>query len=175
MRKFASIAALAAVLSAAAQAAETVTIAGSDILGDKIKAPLAAALKKQGISANLEMKGSFAAADALKNAKADVAIIAVPRGEKKPEGLVLFPFAYHIASVAVNIANPIEEISTSQLYKIYSASASPRVDAWQSLEVGNASLKNIMPITTSFSDSLVVELFSRPSMRFRCCAPTTPR
>lgn len=47
MRKFASIAALAAVLSAAAQAAETVTIAGSDILGDKIKAPLAAALKNR--------------------------------------------------------------------------------------------------------------------------------
>lgn len=86
MRKFASIAALAAMFSAAAQAAETVTIAGSDILGDKIKAPLAAALKKQGISANLEMKGSFAAADALKNAKANVAIIAVPRGEKKPRG-----------------------------------------------------------------------------------------
>lgn len=165
MIKLASIAAFAALLASAAQAAETVTIAGSDILGDKIKAPLSVALKKQGISANIEMKGSFTAADALKNAKADVAIIAIPRGEKNPEGLILFPFAYHIASVAVNIANPIEEISTSQLYKIYSKSASPRVDAWQSLEVGNASLKNIMPITTSFSDSLVVELFKYGALK----------
>ena len=165
MRKFASIAASAALLAIAAQAAETVTIVGSDILGDKIKAPLAAALKKQGISANIEMKGSFTAADALKNAKADAAIIAVPRGEKKPEGLVLFPFAYHIASIAVNVANPIEEISTSQLAKIYSKSASPRVDTWQALDVGNASLKNIMPITTSFSDSLVVELFKYGALK----------
>lgn len=39
------------------------------------------------------------------------------------------------------------------------------MDAWQSLEVGNASLKNIMPITTSFSDSLVVELFKYGALK----------
>ena len=165
MKKIASLAAALAIIGSIACAADSYTIAGSDILGQTLKEPLAALLEKRGIKTNIDMKGSFTALDALKKSQVDVAIIALPRGEKAPDEFITFPFAYLVATVAVNVANPIEEITTSQLYKIFSSSATPRVDTWQAMNVGNASLKNIMPVTTSFSDSIILELFKYGALK----------
>ena len=119
MKKIASLAAALAIIGSIACAADSYTIAGSDILGKTLKEPLAALLEKRGIKTNIDMKGSFTALDALKKSQVDVAIIALPRGEKAPDEFITFPFAYLVATVAVNVANPIEEITTSQLYKIF--------------------------------------------------------
>lgn len=144
---------------------QQVRIVGSDILWNQIKAPMQSLLKNEGHSTSINMKGSFTAIEELKNDKADIAIVAIPRAEKKPDGVVLFPIAYHAAYIAVNVANPIEEIATTQLYNIYSKLAAPRLDTWQALNVGNSSLKNIMAITTSLSDSLIVELFKYSALK----------
>ena len=91
MKKIASLAAALALIGSIAFAADSYTIAGSDILGQNLKAPLAALLGKHGVKANIDMKGSFAALDALKKSQADVAIIAIPRGEKAPDEFITFP------------------------------------------------------------------------------------
>lgn len=157
------LATIATFAMAAAVCAQSATIAGSDLI-DQIKKPLAATLKKQGVDAQILLQGSFAGLDALRKGKAQAAIVAIPRGDKLPEDVQLFPFGYLTAFVAVNSANPINELKTSQLYSIYSKSADPRLDTWETLKVANASLKNITAITTSHSDSVIVELFKYAAM-----------
>ncbi len=144
---------------AAALDAHALVVAGSDLMkqvvGDEIKAIAA----KNNIQADIKMEGSYAAIDAVSNGKADLAVIAVPRGTKLPADFVALPIAYQAALVAVNSVNPIEEISTKQLFEIYSMGATAHAETWEQVGVKNIGLRNIMPITTSLSDNVVVELF----------------
>lgn len=144
---------------AAALDAHALVVAGSDlmkpVLGDEIKA----IASKNNIRADIKMEGSYAAIDAVSNGKADLAVVAVPRGTKLPADFVALPIAYQAALIAVNSVNPIEEISTKQLFEIYSMGASARAETWEQVGVKNIGLRNIMPITTSLSDNVVVELF----------------
>jgi hypothetical protein len=144
--------------------AEKITLTGSDLLEPIIAKPIESAAKKNGIDLTLKMEGTYAAVDAIKNGTADVAIIALPRSNKLPEGLTALPFAYQAAIVIVNTVNPIEEITTKQLTDIFSISTKLRAETWQQIGVKNIGLRNIMPITTSLSDNVVVELFKYTAM-----------
>lgn len=146
-------------IALSAFAANPIKITGSDIISKDIQYALTPLLKQNAIEAEFNMGGSFLGTKALDNKSADIAIIAIPNGAKKPKDLMLFPIAFKHAVVAVNIANPIEEISTAQLARIYSARTAKRVESWQDLDINNASLKNIMPLTTSLSDPIIVEMF----------------
>ena len=66
--------------------------------------------------------------------------------------------------MVVNDVNPIEEISTKQLFDIYSRKAEPRAESWRQIGVSDVSLRDIMAISTSFSDNMVIELFKNSAL-----------
>ena len=140
-------------------AAEKITLAGSDLIKPCIADAAKSIAAKNGIELEVDMEGTFAAYDKLNSGKADIAIIALPRTRELPEGLVALPFAYQAAVVIVNSVNPIEEISTAQLSDIYSIATPNRAETWNQIGVKNIGLRNIMPIMTNLSDNVVVELF----------------
>ncbi len=150
--------------AAASSAAEKITLTGSDLLKSIIANEIESIAKKNNIGVAINMNGTYAAFDDIKSGKSEIAIVALPRGHKMPEGLTAFPFAYQAAIVIVNNVNPLEEITTKQLSSIYSIAAKPRVETWQQLGVKNIGLRNIVPITTSLSDNVVVELFKYTAM-----------
>ena len=136
-----------------------ITLAGSDLLKPVVADSVQSIAKKNGITLEVDMEGTHSAYEKLSKNTADIALIALPRTHKLPEGLVALPFAYQAAVVVVNSANPIEEISTKQLSDIYSIATKTRAESWAQLGIKNVGLRNIMPITTSLSDNVVVELF----------------
>ncbi len=139
--------------------AEKINLSGSDLIKPYIADTLQSTSKKNDIQLNIKMEGTYSAYDDLKSGKADIAIVALPRSQKLPEGLVAIPFAYQAAIIIVNSVNPIEEITTKQLYDIYSISTKTRSETWEQVGVKNIGLRNVMAITTSLADNVVVELF----------------
>ncbi len=144
---------------ASTSTAEKIKLVGSDLIEPCISDTLKSISKKNNVDVEINMTGTYSAYDDLKSGKADIAIVALPRSQKLPEGLTAIPFAYQAAIIIVNTANPIEEITTKQLADIYSIATNSRTETWQQLGIKNIGLKNIMPITTSLSDNVVVELF----------------
>ncbi len=157
LRLFCAAASIAAVSATAL--AEKVVLAGSDLLGAYIAATAGELAKKDGVELECKMLGSFSALEELDKGEADFAVIGIPKGRPLPEGYELQPFAYQIAVVVVNSANPIEEISKQQLIDIFSSDTKKRAETWSQLNVNNFGLSNIMPLVTSFSDNVVIELF----------------
>lgn len=157
-KKF-SCAILSAIFATSVFAADKIVMAGSDLIKPVIAESVQNTAKKNGIDLKIDMEGTYSAYDKLAKGTADIAIIALPRNHKLPDGLVAMPFAYQAAVVVVNSTNPIEEISTKQLTDIYSIATKTRAETWAQLGVKNVGLRNIMAITTSLSDNVVVELF----------------
>lgn len=164
MKKSGIISAAIMLFAAGSLCARVLTLGGSDILRSVVEDGVAQSAKRAGLEVKFDMRGTYLAMPALEKDQCDAAVIALPRGKSLPEGYVGIPFAYQIAVVAVNAVNPIEEITTKQLFDIYSTNASPRVEMWSQLGVPDASLRNIVAITTSFSDNLVVELFKTEAL-----------
>ena len=144
--------------------AEKLRLVGSDIIGPAIEKDVALIAKAAGIRVDFDMKGTYLALPELMADKCDVAIIVVPRGNKMPEGLTAMPIAYQAALVIVNYVNPIEEISTGQLKQVYSREADPRAKMWQQLGVTDANLRDIMAISTAYSDNMVIEVFKHMAL-----------
>lgn len=157
LKLFCAAASIAAVSASAL--AEKVVLAGSDLLGAYIADTAGELAKKDGVELECKMLGSFSALEELDKGEADFAVIGIPKGRPLPEGYELQPFAYQIAVVVVNSANPIEEISKQQLIDIFSSDTKKRAETWSQLNVNNFGLSNIMPLVTSFSDNVVIELF----------------
>lgn len=157
-KKF-SCAILSAIFATSVFAADKIVMAGSDLMKPVIAESVQNTAKKNGIDLAIDMEGTYSAYDKLAKGTADIAIIALPRTHKLPDGLVALPFAYQAAVIVVNTANPIEEITTKQLSDIYSIATKTRAETWTQLGIKNVGLRNIIPITTGLSDNVVVELF----------------
>ena len=157
MKKIVSI--MSVLVATVSLSAASLSLSGSDVLAPVIEKSVVSLANKSGIDINANMKGTYLAIPDLLSGKTDVAIVAVPRNKKLPEGLVALPFAYQVAVVIVNSINPIEEISTRQLVDIYSTNAKQRSENWSQVGVEDISLRNIVAVSTSFADNLVVELF----------------
>jgi len=156
--------ALAIAAATAAFGGEKITFTGSDLIKNVIENEIATVAKKNNLDVAIKMDGTYSALESLANGSSEIAIVAMPRGRKLPDGLVALPFAYQAAVVVVNSVNPIEEITTKQLFDIYSIAAKNRAETWQQLGVKNIGLRNIAPITTNLSDNVVVELFKYTSL-----------
>ena len=154
-----SLALLVATFASSVFSAEKIVLAGSDLIKPVISDVVQSTAKKHGFNLEVDMEGTYSAYQKLADGSADIAIIALPRSHKLPEGLVALPFAYQAAVVVVNSVNPIEEITTKQLTDIYSIATKTRAETWAQLNIKNVGLRNIMPIITSLSDNVVVELF----------------
>lgn len=155
---------LALAAATAAFGGEKITFTGSDLIRGVVENEIKTAAKKNNLDVAIKMDGTYTALESLADGKSEIAIVAMPRGRKLPDGLVALPFAYQAAVVVVNTVNPIEEITTKQLADIYSIAAKNRAETWQQLGVKNIGLRNITPITTNLSDNVVVELFKYTAM-----------
>ena len=118
-RKTFIVATLLSLFASTIFADNKITLAGSDLLKPVVADAVQSIAKKNGAIVEVDMEGTYSAYDKLAKGTADIAIIALPRTHKLPEGLVALPFAYQAAVVVVNSANPIEEISTKQLSDIW--------------------------------------------------------
>ncbi len=162
MKKLLSVAfVFSAMLSVSAQ---PIKMSGSDIVAPVIEKEVKALSKKADVNVEVDMRGTFLAVPDILSGKSDVAIVAYPRNRHLPEGLVAIPLAYQASVVIVNSVNPIEEITTRQLFDVYSKNAKVRSENWSQLGVNEASLRNIVALSTSFSDNLVVELFKAEAL-----------
>ncbi len=152
-------AAAAAVLAASALPAETIRLAGSDIIAEKISEAVKKNAETLRLDVDISMIGSRAALEAMKGGSADIAIVAIPEGQPLPENHTLVPYAHQIAAILVNPQNPVEAISIPQLRRIF-GNQGERADSWSQLGFTNAaSLRNIMPVSTGLKDNIAVELF----------------
>lgn len=171
---FKNIIALSAIsLSFNALLANQLVLEGSDLLAPLIEKDLKEMATRENVALKINMLGSFNAMDNIRAGKADVAIVGLPKGSKLPDGMTAYPIAYQASIVVVNVVNPIEEITTDKLRAIYAKTESAaRLESWEQLGVKNASnMRSILPITTSFGDNVVVELFKYSVMRGSNLAP----
>lgn len=139
-------------------------LSGSDIIAPVLEKEAKTLLAAAGVDAEIDMKGTYFAIPDVLSGKSDVAIVAMPRAGTLPDGLTALPFAYQAAVVVVNSVNPMEEISSKKLFDIYSASAAPRCETWAQAGVSDVGLRDIMAISTSYSDNVVVELFKTEAL-----------
>ena len=140
-----------------------IVLKGSDIVKPAIEDALMELAKRERISLSLDMRGTYPLLREDSPEPFDAAVVAVPKGGKLPSDLVVIPFAYQVAMVVVNAANPIEEISTDTLRKIYSKVSSGRIESWSQVGVRYAGLRNILALITGYSDGIYVELFKNSS------------
>jgi len=145
--------------AAANSAPKTIRLVGSDLLKPYIQAKVEELAKKGEVPLECNLNGTYEARKKLAKGECDIAIIAMPSGAKAPKGCTMLPLAYQAAIVIVNSVNPLEEISTAQLFGIYSKMANPRFEVWNQLNVNSIGMRNVMAVTTGFSDNVVVELF----------------
>ncbi len=145
--------------------AETILLCGSDLMAPILKDEILKQAKENGIGVKLDMVGSFGALEKIKRGECDIAVVAIPKGSSFPKDCAVMPFAYQAAIVVVNVVNPIEEISLNQLYDIFSKNSNSRAETWTQLGVKNIGLRNILPLITSFSDNVVVELFKYSALK----------
>lgn len=162
--KKSSILAAMALSAASILTAQTLRLGGSDILRPVVAEEVAKLSKSAGLDVSVDMRGTYLALPEVLDGKIDLAVVVLPAGRKLPEGLRAFPFAFQAAVVVVNDVNPIEEISTKQLFDIYSRKAEPRAESWRQIGVSDVSLRDIMAISTSFSDNMVIELFKNSAL-----------
>ena len=145
--------------------AVNIVIGGSDILKPYIADTVKALAKKDRFEVDIQMNGSYTAFDEMKSGASDVAIVAIPKGTSIPEGYVAYPIAYQVAVVIVNAVNPVEDISTDQLFNIFSKNAQNHAETWEQAGVKSPALRNILAISTGFSDNIVVELFKYSAIK----------
>lgn len=138
---------------------QAIKLSGSDLLRPVIEKKLAELCAKNNTDVKINMRGTYLALEDFQKGACDIAIISVPEGRKLPENVRAIPFAFQTAVVVVNTTNPIEEISTAQLARIFASETASRAENWQQLGVKNIGLRNIMPAVIDRPDSVVLELF----------------
>ena len=134
-------------LTATSLSAQSVTIAGSDMLADVLTQEKMDELGEgYGVTFDMQLTGSLPALTLLEKGQADMAIIAVPDGMDKPEGdFIIQPLCYLVAYVVVHEDNRIAEISLNQLAGIYGSTAPVLITRWN--EVGPALVITTRAIT----------------------------
>lgn len=128
MRIPAILSALALAILPCAANAGTVRIQASDILANPLSGYFASYAASK---VECTFEGSVNALSAMRDGHADLAIIAVPDGQKLPEDFECTPFVFDAAIVVVNENNPLREINLRQLAQILARSGS--LDKWGGL------------------------------------------
>lgn len=140
--------------------AEEIRIATSDLLGDYIEAPLQDYGEENNITFSIESIGSLPALDRLRSDEIDLAIIAVPEGDTVPrDEFSMNVFAYDAAIIAVNVSNPIDEISLAHLGGIFGTNEEYSFNTWGDLGLSGWGSRNIKPMSGTSEKSIALELF----------------
>lgn len=147
------------IIAVTAQANE-IRIAASDLLAEYIEEPLAAYGKESETTLKVEGVGSLPALDRLRSDEIDLAIIAIPQGGEVPEGeFSIYPFAYDVAVLIVNVNNPIDEISLDYLGGIFGTSEEFSFNTWGEIGLSGWQKRNIKAFSGTSEESIALELF----------------
>ncbi len=135
--------------------ADPIRLVGSDVVGEKISAKISDYAKSRNIDLKINMVGTRDSIAALNAGNADIAIVALLKGQKKLEGFQYVPYTHQVAAIIVNKANPLEEISVDQLKFIFGMEG----QKGELSDEEKAPFKNILAISTNLKESLALELF----------------
>ena len=146
--------------------ADQITLSGTDLFNDEVKAGIEQAGEPMGLKAS--WGGSFQALQDLKSGKVDMAILTSPSPEELPDvvGIRRLPLAYRLCRVVVAKDNPINAITYQQLRSIYGSRTQQRLESWKEIakpsdilpeEWTNRVIEPMLPIAYS---SFSREIFS---------------
>ena len=149
--------------SITAHAAE-IRIAISDLIADDISETIQELAKESAVEISIISIGSLPAIDSLRADEISLAIVVTPENSDSVTQLLdntykSFTFAYSTAVVAVNEANPINEVSFYNLQGIYGSDPDLSVENWSSLGVGSLVGRSIRPLIKRDEKSVSAELF----------------
>jgi phosphate transport system substrate-binding protein len=151
---------LAALGGAAGLQAQTVLVAGSDLLQVAVGEPLAQYVVKNGLDVKVDFYGTIPALAQLKSGKVLLAVVAAPDGQQpSTKDYTVVPYAYQVAYVLVNSDNPITEIDRDQLTGVFGTGQTD-INQWAQLGMsGEWATRPILAETTSTDDGVVIEMF----------------
>lgn len=107
-------------LALCASSASALTLVGSDLIQPVLADSLDALAKAEGFSVRYQMEGSQVGLQSLNDGRADVAIVALPRGEQPKTDAEVTAWAFLVTVVAVHKDNPVAELDRDDLLAIYS-------------------------------------------------------
>ena len=141
--------------------ATEIRIAVSDILVEHISETIQRLASSRSTEVSVLGIGSFPAMESLRSSEISLAIIATPDGQKLPDGgFETFVFAYSTSIVAVSEANPINEISFSDLRRIFGSASNSIDHTWSVLGINSLANRPIKPLISQDGDvGISIELF----------------
>ena len=145
---------------AAGLCAQTLQVAGSDLLQVAVGEPLAQYAQKTGLDLKVDFSGTVPALAQLQDDKVQLAVIAAPAGQQPTaKGLVVLAYAYQVAYILVNPDNPITEVDRDELMGVF-GTVDTDVTQWSQLGLaGEWSDRPVLAVCTSNDDGVVQELF----------------
>jgi len=151
---------LAGLTLGAALSGASFNVAISDLLAEHVREPIQAYTQNRDSEVEVQSMGSLPAMDELRDDAVDLAVVAVPIGRNVPrEEFRTFPLAYDIAVVAVNVSNPIEEISVPDLAGIFGVEEGTSHSSWGELGLSGWGGRKIKPLAASGNEGVSLELF----------------
>lgn len=137
-----------------------VRIAVSDLISDDILESVQTLAEANSFEISTISAGSLPAMDALRLDEISLAVIALPDGkELSDDTFKTFPFAYKTAIIAVNKANPINEVSFDDLRGIFGSDPDLQVETWGELNVQSLADRLIKPLIAQDKAGISTELF----------------
>ena len=150
----------AGLVGAAGLGAQTLAVAGSDLLQVAVGEPLAKYAQKTGLDLKVDFSGTIPAMAELMADKAQLAIIAAPAGQQPTDkDLVVLTYAFQVAYILVNPDNPITTVDRDQLIGVFGTTGTD-INQWSQLgQAGEWMDRSVLAVSTSNDDGVVLELF----------------
>lgn len=140
--------------------ADEIRMVVSDLLAEAISPPLQKAAAQKDLDLKIKTLGSLPAMDRLRAGEIDLAVIAIPDGEEIPrDEFRIHSFAYDVAVIAVNMSNPINEISKPGLAGIFGSGEQLNYKSWGDLGLAGWGSRTIKPLLGVAEESIALELF----------------
>ncbi len=129
---FGFLAALAVGFSASSAA--DVRMVGSDLLGRELLVAVQRFASQNGLALTVALDGSRPGLDQLKNGRAQIGLVTLPKGEFPDEAVfVSRTIAWHCALVLVSGGNPLERVTMGELAAVFGTGVGSGYNRWGDL------------------------------------------
>ncbi|MEC8404590.1 MAG: substrate-binding domain-containing protein [Verrucomicrobiota bacterium] len=140
--------------------ANEVRIAVSDLIAGTLTDTLMLHAEENNLQYKIDSIGSLPALDKLNAGEVDMALIAIPSSSiKLSSNYQLYPLAYSTSIVAVNVNNPLDEISINRLSGTFGSHEELSLSTWSEIGLSGWGNRGIKPIVGQLDGSISLELF----------------
>ena len=140
--------------------ASEVRIAVSDLIVGTLLDTLMLHGEENDLQYKIDSIGSLPALDKLNAGEVDMALIAIPSSSiKLSSNYQLYPLAYSTSIVAVNINNPLDEITINRLSGTFGSHEELSLSTWSEIGLSGWGNRGIKPIVGQLEGSISLELF----------------